>query len=114
MFFFSFFIIININLSLSYIKIPFEKKYKEKITEDNYIDSLLNSKLICELEIGTPNQNLPLTLKLNQYLKLIEQIGEGAFSKLYSAYDFHLNKQVALKIEKNNKKQILKIKKKNN
>jgi hypothetical protein len=67
MFFFFFFIIININLSLSYIKIPFEKKYKEKITEDNYIDSLLNSKLICELEIGTPNQNLPLTLKLNQY-----------------------------------------------
>ena len=45
---------------------------------------------------------------MDPYLKLIEQIGEGAFSKLYSAYDFHLNKQVALKIEKNNKKQILK------
>ena len=45
---------------------------------------------------------------MDPYLKLIEQIGEGAFSKLYCAYDFHLNKQVALKIEKNNKKQILK------
>ena len=40
-------------------------------------------------------------------LKIIEQIGEGAFSKLYSAYDFQLNKQVALKIEKNNKRKTL-------
>ena len=45
---------------------------------------------------------------MDSYLKLIEQIGEGAFSKLYSAYDFRLNKQVALKIEKNNKKTLLK------
>ena len=37
---------------------------------------------------------------MEKYLKFIEQIGEGAFSKLYSAYDFRLNKQVALKIEK--------------
>ena len=45
---------------------------------------------------------------MDSYLKLIEQIGEGAFSKLYKAYDFRLNRHVALKIEKNNKKQILK------
>ena len=45
---------------------------------------------------------------MDSYLRLIEQIGEGAFSKLYSAYDFRLNKQVALKIEKNNKKTLLK------
>ena len=45
---------------------------------------------------------------MDPYLKLIEQIGEGAFSKLYSAYDFRLKMNVALKIEKNNKKQILK------
>ena len=44
---------------------------------------------------------------MDSYLKLIEQIGEGAFSKLYSAYDFRLNKQVALKIEKNNNKKTL-------
>ena len=41
---------------------------------------------------------------MDPYLKLIEQIGEGAFSFLYRAYDYRLNKQVALKIEKNNKK----------
>ena len=41
---------------------------------------------------------------MDPYLKLIEQIGEGAFSFLYKAYDYRLNKQVALKIEKNNKK----------
>ena len=41
---------------------------------------------------------------MEPYLKLIEQIGEGAFSFLYKAYDYRLNKQVALKIEKNNKK----------
>ena len=44
---------------------------------------------------------------MDSYLKVIEQIGEGAFSKLYSAYDFRLNKQVALKIEKNDKKTLL-------
>ena len=44
---------------------------------------------------------------MEKYLKLIEQIGEGAFSKLYSAYDFRLNKQVALKIEKNFNKNLL-------
>ena len=41
---------------------------------------------------------------MDPYLKPIEQIGEGAFSFLYKAYDYRLNKQVALKIEKNNKK----------
>ena len=44
---------------------------------------------------------------MDSYLKIIEQIGEGAFSKLYSAYDSHLNKYVALKIEKNNNKKTL-------
>ena len=44
---------------------------------------------------------------MDSYLKIIEQIGEGAFSKLYSAYDLHLNKYVALKIEKNNNKKTL-------
>ena len=46
---------------------------------------------------------------MEKYLKFIEQIGEGAFSKLFSAYDYRLNKQVALKIEKNfNKNMLLK------
>ena len=46
---------------------------------------------------------------MEKCLKLIEKIGEGAFSKLYSAYDFRLNKQVALKIEKKfNEKTLLK------
>ena len=45
---------------------------------------------------------------MDPYLKIIEQIGEGAFSKLYKAYDFRLNKHVALKIEKNiNEKTLL-------
>ena len=45
---------------------------------------------------------------MEKYLKFIEQVGEGAFSKLYSAYDLRLNKQVAIKIEKNiNKKTLL-------
>ena len=45
---------------------------------------------------------------METYLKFIEQVGEGSFSKLYSAYDLRLNKQVALKIEKNiNKKTLL-------
>ena len=39
---------------------------------------------------------------MDSYLNIIEQIGEGAFSKLYSAFDLHLNKYVALKIEKYN------------
>jgi tau tubulin kinase len=37
---------------------------------------------------------------MDPYLKLIEQIGEGAFSKLYTAYDSRLDKNIALKIEK--------------
>ena len=37
---------------------------------------------------------------MESYLKLIEQIGEGAFSKLYVAYDSLIKKNVALKIEK--------------
>lgn len=44
---------------------------------------------------------------MDPYLKIIEQIGEGAFSKLYSAYDFRLKKHVALKIEKNNNEKTL-------
>ena len=44
---------------------------------------------------------------MDSCLKIIEQIGEGAFSKIYSAYDLHLNKYVALKIEKNNNKKTL-------
>jgi len=44
---------------------------------------------------------------MDSYLKLIGQIGEGAFSKLYSAYDLRLNKHVALKVEKNNDKKSL-------
>ena len=39
-------------------------------------------------------------LFMDPYLKLIEQIGEGAFSKLYSAYDSRIKKYIALKIEK--------------
>ena len=37
---------------------------------------------------------------MESYLKLIEQIGEGAFSILYKAYDSNLKMTVALKIEK--------------
>ena len=37
---------------------------------------------------------------MDPYLKLIEQIGEGAFSKLYSAYDTRIKTYTALKIEK--------------
>ena len=37
---------------------------------------------------------------MDPYLKLIEQIGEGAFSKLYSAYDSQIKRYIALKIEK--------------
>ena len=37
---------------------------------------------------------------MEPYLKLIEQIGEGAFSKLYIAYDSLIKKYVALKVEK--------------
>ena len=37
---------------------------------------------------------------MDPYLKLIEQIGEGAFSKLYVAYDSLIKKYVALKVEK--------------
>ena len=37
---------------------------------------------------------------MDPYLKLIEQIGEGAFSKLYTAYDSRMKKYIALKIEK--------------
>ena len=37
---------------------------------------------------------------MDPYLKLIEQIGEGAFSKLYTAYDSRMDKYIALKIEK--------------
>ena len=36
--------------------------------------------------------------------KIIEQIGEGAFNTLYSAYDYILCEKVALKIEKEDKK----------
>ena len=41
---------------------------------------------------------------MDSCLKIIEQIGEGAFSKIYKGYDCRINKHVALKIEKNNKK----------
>ena len=37
---------------------------------------------------------------MDPYLKLREQIGEGAFSKLYTAYDSRIKKYIALKIEK--------------
>ena len=37
---------------------------------------------------------------MDPYLNLIEQIGEGAFSKLYSAYDARIKTYIALKIEK--------------
>ena len=37
---------------------------------------------------------------MDPYLKLIEQIGEGAFSKIYSAYDTRIKTYIALKIEK--------------
>ena len=41
------------------------------------------------------------------HLKLLGQIGEGAFSKLFKAHDSDLNQDVALKIEKNNENNLL-------
>ena len=68
---YSLIIFIKISFSYNYIKIPFERTYKEKITEKNYIDSLLNSQLTCKIPIGTPQQILPLNIKLNTYTTYI-------------------------------------------
>jgi serine/threonine protein kinase len=39
-----------------------------------------------------------------------QQLGEGSFSKIYQAYDKHLKREVALKVEKEDKhKKILKF-----
>jgi hypothetical protein len=68
---YSLIILINISFSYDYIKIPFQRIYKEKLTGKNYIDSLLNSQLTCKIPIGTPQQILPLNLKLNSYTTYI-------------------------------------------
>ena len=68
---YSLIILINISVSYNYIKIPFQRIYKEKLTGKNYIDSLLNSQLTCKIPIGTPQQILPLNLKLNSYTTYI-------------------------------------------
>ena len=61
----------KIILSLNYIKIPFERTYKEKITKNNYLDYLINSKLTCKIPIGTPEQIIPFHIKLNKYATFI-------------------------------------------
>ena len=58
-------------LSFNYIKIPFERTYKEKITKNNYIDHLLNSELTCKIPIGTPEQIIHFHIKLNKYATFI-------------------------------------------
>ena len=68
---FSILLLSNIILSLNYIKIPFERTYKEKITKKNYIEHLLNSELTCKIPIGTPQQIIPFHIKLNKYATFI-------------------------------------------
>ena len=53
--------------SQNYIKIPFKRTYKEKLTKNNYIYNLLNSELTFNISIGNPIQKIPINIKLNKY-----------------------------------------------
>ena len=63
----SFYLFVIISLTRSQIIIiPFKTNIHPKLTHENFILELMDNKISIELKIGTPNQNIPVFLKLNQ------------------------------------------------
>ena len=55
------------NITSELLKIPFKSKEKKKLTEENLMSQLTENEIYIEAKIGTPNQNIQLYIKLNEY-----------------------------------------------
>ena len=63
-----FLIIITLKIILSQIIFPFKIKTNENINDpEEYIKIYQNNNITIELNLGTPNQKLPIYLKLQKY-----------------------------------------------
>ena len=83
---FSLIILSNIIIIKSQImKIPFKTKEKKNISSDNIISKLIENDIYIEIKIGTPTQNIPLYLKLNQFPTFITS---SNYSKNISKFDY--------------------------
>ena len=83
---FSLIILSNIIIIKSQIlKIPFKTKEKKNLSSDNIISKLIENDIYIEIKIGTPTQNIPLYLKLNQFPTFITS---SNYSKNISKFDY--------------------------
>jgi hypothetical protein len=55
------------NITSELLKIPFKSKEKKKLTEENLMSQLTENEIYIDAKIGTPNQNIQLYIKLNEY-----------------------------------------------
>ena len=76
------------------MKIPFKTKEKKNLSSDNIISKLIENDIYIEIKIGTPTQNIPLYLKLNQFPTFITS---SNYSKNISKFDYSKSKTFDLK-----------------
>jgi len=65
-FIFYYFLLLIIQTKNQVIILPFKTVNPSKLIQDNYITELINNKIYIEMKIGTPEQKIPVLLKLNQ------------------------------------------------
>ena len=56
--------IYNISFIFSKLELKFKKRIQSNLNEDNIMSNLFINDLYTNLKIGTPNQEIPITLKL--------------------------------------------------
>ena len=86
--------IYNISFIFSKLELKFKKRIQSNLNEDNIMSNLFINDLYTNLKIGTPNQEIPITLKLqNHPFYIISNKSNYTKSKIYnekisSSYNF--------------------------
>ncbi len=79
-------LIISIMILISYqmISIPFKVKEKKTLTSENLMSQLIENEIYIETKVGTPTQNIPLYLKLNEFPTFITS---SSYNKNIPSFD---------------------------
>ena len=89
---FYFFITLLIYYSICYISIPFKRKFEDEINYDNIFNILLNNNLETNIELGTPPQEITVSLNFRDYAIFIKntsfnKITSDSFKNVEDPYD---------------------------
>ena len=89
---FYFFITLIIYYSICYISIPFKRKFESEINYDNIFNNLLNNNLETKIELGTPPQEITVSLNFRDYAIFIKntsfnKITSDSFKNVEDPYD---------------------------